>query len=159
MNRNQRDGMRRHQLTSLLRHLVRVFHPQCLIVALAETVSDIGLLLIFPVHEMTESDTGRQWFGRRLGNPGEHLFQRPEVDRPHGGDGCLVILASADQSPVEMPSGVTGHDVPEHSLGAAVALTERVEDVEIVVAYAQPSMNVSNGNPRNRLSSRSIRSL
>ena len=37
-----------------------------------------------------------------------------------------------DQSPVEMPSGVTGHDVPEHSLGAAVALTERVEDVEIV---------------------------
>lgn len=78
-----------------------------------------------------------QRFGQRLDDSPEHILKGTQVVSLHPRDRGLIVRPFVDESPVEMPAGLARDDLPENALRPSVALTERVKDVEVVVADAQ----------------------
>jgi hypothetical protein len=76
------------------------------------------------------------WHGFR-DNPVEHLMQWAEVPF-FGRDSARVIVnIPADCLPVQLPSGIPGDSVPEHSLDAPVSLPEGMDVIELVVVVGE----------------------
>lgn len=77
---------------------------------------------------------GRQ----RLCDLVEHGFQPAIVHVLVGDERDNVVLTLGHLRPVQAPAGVPGDQRPEDALRAAIALTERVQGVEVVEADGQP---------------------
>jgi hypothetical protein len=67
----------------------------------------------------------------------EHLCHQGRVPA-HDGGGCCDVADSIKVLPVEDKAGITGKLLEERALGPAVALTERVDRVDLTEVVRQP---------------------
>lgn len=74
---------------------------------------------------------------QRGNNPVKHGDERPEVLIIGRDAGRGIVDGPGDAEPAQPPASVAGDPVPHPSLGAAVALAERVNVVELVVVVCE----------------------
>ena len=71
--------------------------------------------------------------GYREGDAVEHLLQAGEITVLHGCAAGLVVDGAGDLLPVELEAGIVADPVPEQAGGSAVAFSERMPVVPLVI--------------------------